>query len=154
MSNEDSIKNQISTLAKEIGYLKSLFLKSTHINTCTSNLEEVHNKIEGLEKKVDALALTNGLTAEHIAKEIAELRGKKPKSITVMQRYTMLESEKMNPSIIYFENNKEVYGKVLDFLDNDIKPFLELYKIAPESEEYKYWKNKKKKWEEKNKPIK
>lgn len=38
---------------------------------------------------------------------------------------------------------------ISDFVKDDIDPFLELYKIAPESEEYQYWKDKKQKWENK-----
>lgn len=36
------------------------------------------------------------------------------------------------------------------FIKEDINPFIELYKIAPKSEEYLYWENKKNKWEKIN----
>jgi len=42
---------------------------------------------------------------------------------------------------------KERKELVEEFLADDIKPFMELYKISPNSEESIYWKKREEKWE-------
>jgi len=104
--------------------------------------------------EVNGQTIKQTFTTDDISGNISqEIIEKQPEPLGVVEMDGILTELKSPEPEIYTSGiqvriDDEKNKLIGEFITDDIKPFLELYKAAPESEEYKYWIKIQKKWEE------